>query len=207
MVGHIPLEDGIGVRVPDPQPNFKRKICVEISRFRRRFLLMKDLKETVEFLTKLIPVTIGASFASGFLIWNIYLQALGFSPDDLFQGRFILTGVLFLHLSLALFFVGEIIKYLITILFKSLNLGNKILFHGIGSQIHGFCLGVIAVLWVLVFSIFIFPQFSPAIGGARPRFISLISSSEEISVLNTFGIQNPPGASFQTALVCYVYEG
>lgn len=30
MVGHIPLEDGIGVRVPDPQPNFKRRL---ISRF------------------------------------------------------------------------------------------------------------------------------------------------------------------------------
>ena len=38
MVGHRPLEASILVRIQVPQPNFKLKICVEISRFRRELL-------------------------------------------------------------------------------------------------------------------------------------------------------------------------
>lgn len=141
-----------------------------------------DFKTTAETVTAVAGVYIGLSFSFGFLIWNIYLQRLGFYPDALFQARYVLTGTLFIFCTIL------VLPFLLK------NKNNKV------SVIRRF------ILWFIFFTFFIFPFLPAWLGGSLPKMVSIISTEEYISYLNKFGIKNGSGSSIQTQNLCVVYE-
>ncbi len=167
---------------------------------------MKIIEKYLESITKSIAIFIAISYAFGFLIWNIYLQSLGFYPD-LFQGRFILTGTVFILMTGS--FLGIIFstKILLEKIFKKVHLKNYLFFEPkndlLGAIKFG-TIGLVIVFYIFTFSFFIFPTIPGYFGGSKPRLISLIGNKQEISYLRDFNIG--VASDVQTGLLCSVYD-
>ncbi len=63
---------------------------------------------------------------------------------------------------------------------------------------------VTALAYLLSFSLFVFPHIDGHFGGNKPRLVSIIGNSEDISYLKNFGV--PLASSIQTGLLCVAYE-
>lgn len=158
---------------------------------------IENKKNLIELIAKSITLFVGVSFALGFLIWNIYLQRLGFFSDDLLQVRYVLTGVSFATISLFIFFSIPSFGNFIIAKLKSTNEKNmKWLL--ISTTIF--------VVWVFIFSFIIFPFMPQWLGGGSPRVVSLVTTTQEINYLNKFGIKNGLGSFVQSENICIAYE-
>jgi hypothetical protein len=166
---------------------------------------MENIRKKLELTTKFIAIFIGISYALGFIIWNIYLQSLGFYPD-LFQGRFILTGIIFILVTLS--FLGIVL--LIKTIFERI-LPVRIRDYSFFEFKNDFSwairfggLGIIIIIFTFIFSFFIFPTIPGYFGGAKPKLISLIGNEQDITYLKNFSIKNP--STVQTELLCSAYD-
>lgn len=159
----------------------------------------------IEVATKFTAMFVGASYAFGYIIWNIYLQTLGFYPD-LLQGRFILTGMLFIILAVgvasALFFLKNIFKNALLSFFLKFP-RIKMREENLEALQFSF-LGVIFGIFLVSFPFFTFPKIPGYFGGGQPRFISVIGEEGDIAYLNNFGIGS--ASKVQTWLLCSAYE-
>ncbi len=89
---------------------------------------MKKLKEYLKTIFEGASLFFATSFIVGFLIWNFYLQSLGFEINEFIQTKFIFSGSIFLLLLIIIFisiwiFI-EVVKFiwlLIRIIFKKIN--------------------------------------------------------------------------------------
>lgn len=158
---------------------------------------LKKVGEVCTAVTKIATVFVSVSFGLGFFMWTIYLSALGFSADNLFQTRFVLTGVLFLLSSL---FVLKILRFLGETWSKG---SNYFTFSGRGIN-HLLRSLVFFVVWLLLFVFIVFPWIPAQFGGGYPKAVALVGSREEIDYLGVFGIER--ASDVQTVPLCYVYE-
>ena len=65
---------------------------------------------------------------------------------------------------------------------------------------------MLSVVWLLVYSIFLFPVLPLFIGGGQPRSMSLLANDENIKILNSLNISLATGGTHQTENVCVAYE-
>jgi len=168
-------------------------------------MVWKKFESKLEVVTKFIAIFVGISYALGFIIWNIYLQTLGFYPD-LLQGRFILTGMLFFVLGIsivsALLFFKESLEKALPSAFSNLTIVkmNKENFDAWKFSFYT----TIFIISIFLFSFFIFPKIPGYLGGGQPKFISIIGEEQNIAYLENFGIAS--ASKIQTVLMCSAYE-
>ncbi len=132
-------------------------------------------------------------FVIGFIIWNIYLYSLGFVEDDLLRARFIFTGFFFLAWSAVIAIIPA----------RRYGGFTKLIVHIISHKISW---AIYLLLWLIFYSLIIFPMWPLGWGGGQPRALSIIGDKEYLDRLNTFGIVMAEGAEFQTANICVAYE-
>ncbi len=120
------------------------------------------------------------TFAIGYIIWTIYIEAMGFSITQIFQPVFIYSGIVFSTLCI--------------IASKYINL-SKVRYRSV-ILLSFFILGI--------YSLVIFPFIPRELGGGAPRVMSLIGSTEQIQYLGKFAI--PIASEVQTAQLCVLYE-
>lgn len=130
----------------------------------------------------------------GFFIWNIYLSSLGFFEDELLRAKFILSGFLF-------FFVTLFLWLLLRIVFKILFCFKKE-----KIKIPQFLFPLLGILWLMFYTIFLFPVLPNFIGGGQPRSLSLIAEEDNLKILNSLEIKLAGGATYQTENLCITHE-
>ncbi len=166
---------------------------------------MQQLLKYLELGIKGTSVFLGASYAFGFLVWNIYLQSLGFYPN-LFQGRFILTGTLFILIALGILGCFASIKSLFE--WICIKCGGKdiVIFKNkeYSFFFRSYIVIVISIIYLFVFSFFMFSQMPGYLGGGKPRLVAIMGDSSEISYLSNFGTGS--SYEFQTNIICSPYE-
>ncbi|MFA5841889.1 MAG: hypothetical protein WC835_02950 [Candidatus Paceibacterota bacterium] len=119
---------------------------------------------------------------AGFFVWNIYLYTLGFTNDDILRSRFILTGLLFLFVS---FFVFRLILKKVRV-----SIAIPLFF-----------------IWMVFYSVFLFPILPLFLGGGQPISLSLVATPENMKTLKSLSIQGGDGAPNQTENLCIAHEG
>jgi hypothetical protein len=65
-----------------------------------------------------------------------------------------------------------------------------------------FCL----FIWLILYSVLLFPLLPGGIGGGQPMFLSLFINSDATKSLNSIEIHRGEGALFQTESVCVAYQ-
>lgn len=157
---------------------------------------MKNLdffESTLSTVIKIGGPLIAIAYACGFLIWNIFLENLGFQSDSLVQGRYALSGLCFLFFSFAAYSVLE---------GPYLWIRKKI------SSEHHIALNAYAVIgvmiWLFLYSYTIFPLLPSELGGAAPRVVSFVGTPESLSFFTEVGISKV--SDIQTRNLCIVYE-
>ena len=173
--------------------------------------IYKKIKIIVEILlaaSSVLTILFAASFALGFLIWSIYLQRIGFLPDEFFEIHFVLTGIFSLPAFIIFFLLLVGIFLLVTKLLKYFVQSDKIYKHIVfflGGVFSVFAIQIL--LKILVFySINIFPFYPAEFGGAYPRSLSILASEEEINYLSNVGILKAEGSKIQTENLCILSE-
>lgn len=159
----------------------------------------------------------------GFLIWNTYLYTFGVIEEDILRGQFIMTGFLFLFLSLLVVTVIDLIRRFLKWLYQIIispvvsYINNKISkesvfkkgikdFFSLSPMFKiSFCI-TISFLWFVFYVVGIFPFIPAAMGGGQPRSISLLASEVTMPMLNSLGLAKGEGAVYQTVNVCVVNE-
>ncbi|MBI2055219.1 MAG: hypothetical protein HYT39_03980 [Candidatus Sungbacteria bacterium] len=160
---------------------------------------LKNLVESVEkyspkrySVVLILPIL---TLTAGFLVWSIYLYSLGFIISDLLRARFILTGILFVFITVTFYFFTKNIIEKVCNLFNSSR--NKILFYGF-----------LSLFWLLIYSILLFPRLPLVIGGGQPKALGLIVINEDdIELLKSLDFKFGDGAEHQTENVCVAYDG
>lgn len=157
----------------------------------------------VENAAKIISIILGLSFVFGFLIWNTYLYGLGFKEDGIIQTRFIYTGICFILITLILFILFYQVWRLLKFLIEKIryNQLKKIL-----KNILFFLLVIFCTLYFFFFVYSIFTRLPIVLGGGRPRGLSIITDSNDLSYLTNFGVLPANGSSVQTVNLCVAYE-
>jgi len=61
------------------------------------------------------------------------------------------------------------------------------------------------ILWIIFYTLFVFPIMPAVTGGGQPRALSIITKSNA-DVVDSFGINLGDGADYQTVNVCVVHE-
>jgi len=143
--------------------------------------IYKKIKIIVEILlaaSSVLTILFAASFALGFLIWSIYLQRIGFLPDEFFEIHFVLTGIFSLPAFIIFFLLLVGIFLLVTKLLKYFVQSDKIYKHIV------FFLGG-------VFSVFA---------------IQILLKILVINYLSNFGILKAEGSKIQTENLCILSE-
>lgn len=168
-----------------------------------------DKNNYVENVRNLAYILFLITFVSGFLIWHIFLDSLGFEEIQLFHSRYILTGAVYL---LQLF----IILIILYSLFNKMPVIRR-LYYWIKSRkdFESLMSGLLIALLVYMstiqlFTYYLFPRIDSRWGGGRPRLISLIADQSYIEYLGNFGIQTEKNSgvkpSVQTINLCIGYE-
>ncbi len=164
----------------------------------------------------------------GFLLWNVYLYAFGFTEDEILKAKFILSGISFIFITLLVWWIFKFILYILrkfvyiifrlvkvffhkTKLLKAFfdrfsNSSKKLLNSSISAMLTKNFLFLIFVVWFFIYVSFIFPILPIFLGGSQPRAISLIANSETMPVLNSLGVQKGTSANYQTENLCIVHE-
>jgi hypothetical protein len=139
----------------------------------------------------------------GFFIWKIYLYTFGFDSSDLLRGQFILTGMLFVIISVVIVLCAyKFIKIFsrIAFYFDSILLctflKEKLIFLSI----------FLIIIWFLFYTLQIFPLLPLYVGGGQPRALSLIAKKENMEILGSIQVTNAEGAQNQTLNLCVAYE-
>lgn len=186
-----------------------------LSTFRE---IIEDVSPKHYSIVLAIPVLF---LVTGFLVWNIYLYNFGFVEDSLIRGKFILAGIVF-YVITTLFFaflmvIGFSFALIVKLVFNLISglfgqeLKNKILnflrelfdFETFGN-ITGAC--VLFFIWLIIYTVYIFPMIPGVFGGGQPRSVSLVATADTLSILTSLGIQRGEGATYQTANLCIVHE-
>lgn len=171
-------------------------------------------------IIKIFSILFVLSFSLGFLIWNLYLERLGFSEFTIIQTRFIITGLFPIACFLSLSGSFAISQFILNKIFDKFCISRKKEFFNIKNFFPSFfeknkifCISLLFYLGIPVFLIlvslytyFIFPFIPASFGGGQPRFISLITTEEEIKYLSNFGIIIGIGSKIQTENLCLAYE-
>ena len=150
-------------------------------------------------LTKhLIPLGLFFVYSLGFIILNIYLAIFGIFEFNFLQTRFLSTGL----------FASLIAAPLFLVVYKVFStLAKKY------PSIKGFFsifMVYFSALFIVVYSILIFPTIPQFIGGASPVSASIIGSPDEVNFLKNFDLDLIPNAEgllpVQTAPACILYQ-
>ena len=171
----------------------------------------------------------------GFFIWNIYLFNFGFLEDELLKAKFILSGAIFLIVTFSAVVFLILIYTLCKISYKFLNWSREKLKNTKGvdkillflskiptwhfvekakvlmgqflkKEILYLAYILFFLLWLVFYTIYLFPIEPALIGGGQPRSISLLTTSQNMQVLNSLGIVKGEGADYQTENLCLVHE-
>lgn len=157
----------------------------------------KEVENNPVSIKKLFELTsyfFGAAFICGFLIWNVYLYALGFKEDDILQIRFIVTGICFIFLSTPL----------VALLYY---INKKIIIrNAFWKFLYEYMCIILAIIYFIIYILIIFAKIPIALGGGRPRALSIITDSNNLDFLSKFSIPLGEGSKTQTANICVAYE-
>ena len=175
----------------------------------RHFNVVKNLIEIISLL-------IGVPYVIGFLIWSVYLFKLGFIESTFLQTRFLVTGFLFLFLLtsfiLLLYALKKVFYFLIRFCMcedtisriKTIFLKNNSNFFS--NPFNYLLIFQIIVVFLLYFSLYIFPRIHLVFGGGAPRVLALMGTEEEIKYLSDFNLKPAAGSKIQTENLCIAYE-
>lgn len=160
---------------------------------------LKKLISTLSDIVKVISFIAITALASGFLIWNFYLVRLGFYEFNLIQARYIHSGITFLIISIIILIPYLLIVWVVKLLLTKIQFVKKYyleitLYFGI----------LLFSVWIITYTLLIFPFISQAWGGAQPRILSIIASEDDIRYLANFNIKTP--SSVITENLCIAYE-
>jgi hypothetical protein len=150
-------------------------------------------------------------YVSGFIIWNTYIQGLGFRDNAIFKTRYIYSGFAYLVFFLILAIIMIFIIRLFGSLMCSLNYRQEV--NNIKEKCESYLQLILLFLVVLyfiglfIYSIFLFYKIPQFIGGGQAMAISLIGNEEKIAELSKFGIKIMPGGNVETEKLCVAYEG
>ncbi|MBI4119880.1 MAG: hypothetical protein HY454_00235 [Parcubacteria group bacterium] len=138
---------------------------------------------------------------AGFLVWSIYLYSLGFIENDLLRTRFILTGILFIAMT---YIVYSLVKVIFRLVRK---VAGRIIssFDSNNRKFLGYFL--LLLLWLVIYSVLLFPKLPLVIGGGQPKAIALVANKDNISLLQSIDFILADGATHQTENICVAYEG
>ncbi len=173
--------------------------------FRNLTKLIEDYSPKNYSIILAIPIVF---LGMGFLIWSVYLYTFGFTGNELFQSQYIITGVVFLLISL-------VILGVVTTLIDIINwIAKKIPSYFIPTKLDKYVrekmkipLYIFVILsWFLFYISQLFPLIPYTIGGGQPRVLSLITTNENMKTLNSLQIAIGDGATYQTENVCVVYQ-
>ena len=185
----------------------------------------KSFLEKIRDFSIAISFLASTSYLLGFLIWSVYLARLKFVELDLLQGRYILTGSVFIlclviasaflvsiYVTLNLVFFPLIEKLKPTLTkFKVFLKDVFALLRKNFTYLHKFQYSVILLLiffiLLILYAQYLLPHIPVALGGAQPRAISLIAKKETLDFLQHLDIPTAKGSNEQTNNVCVVYEG
>ncbi|MDQ5949217.1 MAG: hypothetical protein QG589_343 [Patescibacteria group bacterium] len=144
----------------------------------------------------------------GFIIWSFYLYSFGFTGNELFQGQYIITGLVFLLISLIItvlvIYVVNILEWIakkIPCTFISSSLERSII-QNIKIPFYIF----VVLTWFIFYISQLFPFIPFIMGGGQPRAFSLITTSENMKILKSFNINLGDGATYQTENLCLIYQ-
>jgi hypothetical protein len=148
----------------------------------------------------------------GFVIWNLYLYSFGFVVNELLRSQFILAGLFFLLITLALFGflldLHRLFNYFLRLLqtrFDFLKISSQDFEQFKNSAKPYLTIGLL-VIWCSFYLTNVFPYVPLYLGGGQPRAISLLMEKESMPMLASLGISLAEGASYQTVNLCVVYE-
>lgn len=162
----------------------------------------------------------------GFFVWAVYLFAFGFLENEILRAKFMLGGFTFLLITISplmplifiFLFLSVIYIYpfeintlmpfgiIFFVIFLFLIIFKVLLKRSFKDRKFKKSTLLLIFLWLIAYSVFIFPIIPAFLGGGHPRSLSLVTSKENILVLNTFDIKNAPGGQFQTENLCVIHE-
>lgn len=176
--------------------------------------MFDEIEKKLTFTVKIVTMVIGLSLAFGFFIWNLYLYRLGFVEYNLIQTRFILTGLMFLFLSSFIFPISYIIRIIgglfakTKVVVKSIAFFRSLIISHPGLRFYYMISWSILLFlaWIVIYTLYIFPQVNSGFGGGEPRLISLLADKESLEYLTSLSLDVGDGAKYQTANYCIAYE-
>lgn len=168
----------------------------------KRIVSKKEAETTflpiIELATRHFVWIVFIIYASGFIVWNLYLSHFGYFEYNIVQARFLSAG-------LALWI--PIVVFSILSIFIESKIPTR--YPTLKSSV-GLIAGTIMGIWFSSFFLIFFPQLPQSLGGAKPLPISIIGTPDEISYLSNFAIDSAPNAegkpSVQTNLLCLIYQ-
>lgn len=167
--------------------------------------LVQIFKDNKGLSLSLIPIIF---LVLGFFIWNIYLYTLGFVEDEIIRARFIITGLLFTVVTLLFLFILKILwKFLNKIYCHAKDFGW--VFIKIKEKTPQAYFGGVTILllvWLVFYSVYMFPSLPLVFGGGQPRALSLLAVNDNLKLLKSLEIIGGDNASNQTENVCVAYE-
>ncbi len=169
------------------------------TKFKNLIKFLENHSPTRYSIILILPII---TFITGFFIWNIYLYSLGFildGIDNLLKTRFILTGILFILITLLLGTIVVKIKNKLFALTKKKKSSHNVLRFTL--------ITLFLFFWFLIYSIGLFPNLPLVIGGGQPKVLGLIINEDNFeSSLKTLDIKIVDGGKHQTENLCLAYE-
>ncbi|MDD4761460.1 MAG: hypothetical protein PHZ25_00315 [Candidatus Pacebacteria bacterium] len=171
--------------------------------------MKEEIIEITSFLKEVSIIGTLFSFSSfiiGFLVWNLYLDRLGFSEYELIYSRFTFTGAVFIFFCFFIFYLFFLIMRFVQKDFFKVWF-EKFSKRSMEDKI--FSVTPMFIVLLVSYSFFLFPYISYSLGGGQPRVLSVIGNSEYIEYLGNFGIKgekNGDKKMVQTELLCVAYE-
>ncbi|QQG42394.1 MAG: hypothetical protein HYW15_02680 [Candidatus Giovannonibacteria bacterium] len=150
----------------------------------------------------------------GFVIWNVYLYTLGFIEDEIIKARFIITGFFFFFLTIILFSILKVLGKLLSYFFINIYCHANdfgLFFKKIGERMFKSLwlefVFLFLIIWIIIYSVYIFPSIPLVIGGGQPRSLSFLVSDKGLGLLKSLEIKMGANAPNQTENICIAYEG
>lgn len=171
----------------------------------------KSIFNTISSLVIFFPVAFSACLICGFLIWNTFLFRLGFEEYKIIQTKFILSG--FCFLLLLSFFFWIVIAFVNTFTKdKKYEKTCRKLASFVTKQCKNNLFVAVPTFFIFFaviivgYTTIIFPKIPSDLGGGYPRFLSIITTENEIAYLSPLGISAGEGSKIQTGNLCVAYE-